>query len=141
MSYTNIELINAFFSAYAKRDIEAVNQVMDENAVWFFPGHHAFSGKKQGIKAIIAFFDTMGSIMGPSDVRVEKFFMEQNNNYVLEYQHIQTNRKDNNNLSHYWCVAWQFKNGKIVEGRHLAGDQHEVDRFFHKISQSGIAIP
>jgi len=81
----------------------------------------------------------MGSIMEQSDVNVDSFFMEQNDTYVVQYQHIYINRSDNNNLDHYWCVAWKFKNGKIIEGRHLAGDQHEVDRFFHHIAQNSKA--
>jgi len=36
----------------------------------------------------------------------------------------------------YRTIRWKIKNNKIVEGRHFAGDQHNVDRFFHKISQS-----
>ena len=136
MELTNIDVVNAFFSAYGKRDFDGLNKVLDEQVVWHFPGHHIFSGKKEGRDAVIAFFDTMGAIMGPSNVSAARFFMEQNEQYVVEYQHIRTNRSDGNNMDHYWCVAWKCKNGRIVEGRHLAGDQHEVDRFFHSIAQT-----
>lgn len=112
-----------------------LHKVLDEQVVWHFPGHHMYSGKKEGIDGIIAFFDLMGSIMKLSNISGERFFMEQNDNYVVEYQHIRTNRSDGINLDHYWCVTWKCRNSKIVEGRHMAGDQHEVDRFFHHIAQ------
>jgi len=46
--------------------------VLAENATWTFPGHHPLSGTKVGIDEIVAFFDTMGGIMGSSNVNVEK---------------------------------------------------------------------
>jgi ketosteroid isomerase-like protein len=109
--------------------------VLDEKIIWHFPGHHLYSGKKEGVDGVITFLDIMRSAMGSSNVSAERFFMEQNDNLAVEYQHIRTNRIDGVNLDHYWCVTWKFRDGKIVEGRHLAGDQHEVDRFFNHIAQ------
>jgi uncharacterized protein len=138
MPHPNLSIVTAFFEAYGKKDMDALRTVLDEHVKWIFPGHHNFSGVKTGFDEVIAFFDTMGRIMASSGVKAEKFFMEANDNYAVEYQHIWTNRIDGNNLDHRWCVVWRFRNGKIIEGRHLAGDQHEADRFFHKISQAGI---
>jgi ketosteroid isomerase-like protein len=139
MLHANVNIVNAFFEAYGKKDSKGLQNVLDPGVKWIFPGHHSFSGVKTGFDEVIAFFDAMSLIMGSSGVKAERFFMEANDNYAVEYQHVWTNRLDGNNLDHRWCVVWRFKNGKIIEGRHLAGDQHEVDRFFHKISQSGLA--
>jgi ketosteroid isomerase-like protein len=135
MESKNISIINNFFAAYGNRDMDALRDIVDEKVIWNFPGHHSFSGVKKGFDAVIDFFDTMSRVMGSSRVEVERLFMEENDKYVVEYQHIRTNGVDGNNLDHHWCITWKIKNGKIVEGRHFAGDQHEVDRFFHKISQ------
>ena len=139
MLHANINIINTFFEAYGKKDTAVLRNVLDDGAKWIFPGHHSFSGVKAGFDEVIAFFDAMSLIMGSSGVKTERFFLEANENYAVEYQHVWTNRLDGNNLDHRWCVVWRFRNGKIIEGRHLAGDQHEVDRFFHKISQAGVA--
>ena len=138
MIHPNISIVNTFFEAYGRKDSDLLQTVLDENAKWIFPGHHHFSGVKIGFDEVIAFFDSMSQVMGSSGIKAERFFMEANDNYAVEYQHIWTNRLDGNNLDHRWCVVWRFRNGKIIEGRHLAGDQHEVDRFFHKISQEGL---
>jgi hypothetical protein len=37
-----------------------------------------------------------------------------NDKYVVECQHIWTNRDDGHNLDHLVCVLWKFENGKIV---------------------------
>ena len=138
MPHANINVVNSFFESYGKRDMNALESVLDKNAKWIFPGHHNFSGVKNGFDEIIAFFDTMGRIMGGSGIKAERLFMESNDSFVVEYQHIWTTRTDGNNIDHHWCVAWKIKNGKIIEGRHFAGDQHMMDRFFHKISQADI---
>lgn len=134
--HKNISIVNSFFEYYSKRDINALHTIVSEQVQWIFPGHHNYSGAKNGFDEVIAFFDTMGGIMSNSGIKAERLFMEANDRYVVEYQHIWTNRTDGNNLDHHWCVTWKIKNGKIIEGRHFAGNQHEVDRFFHKISQA-----
>jgi uncharacterized protein len=82
---------------------------------------------------VVAFFDAVGSIMGSSNVKVESLITGANDQYVVEGQHISTNREDGNNLDHQWCVLWKFENGKITEGRHLAADQRAVDEFFTEV--------
>lgn len=133
MANSHPETIDSFFEAYSRRDMDDVRKVMDENVQWIFPGHHPLAGTKSGIDEVISFFDAMGKIMGESNIKVEKIISGENDDYVIECQHIWTNRKDGNNLDHHWCVLWTFKNGKIIEGRHFAGDQHIADSFFCKV--------
>ncbi len=133
MTHPNLDIIDKFFEAYGKHDLNGIRRVLAENAKWTFPGHHPLSGTSVGIDKVVAFFDTMGGIMGKSNVKAEKLVVGVNDDYVMECQHIWTYREDGNNLDHYWCVLWKFENGKITEGRHLAADQHAVDRFFTKL--------
>ncbi|MDQ5850705.1 MAG: nuclear transport factor 2 family protein, partial [Chloroflexota bacterium] len=72
MSHPNLELIDRFFAAYGNRDLRALQEVLDENAVWTFPGHHALSGTHRGIDALVAFFDAMGRVMASAQPTVEK---------------------------------------------------------------------
>ncbi|MBS1600099.1 MAG: nuclear transport factor 2 family protein [Bacteroidetes bacterium] len=133
MANTHLETINLFFEAYSQRNITGIKQVMDEQVKWIFPGHHPLAGVKSGVDEVVAFFDAMGKIMGESNIKVKKLISGINDDYVVECQHILTNRKDGNNLDHHWCVLWTFRNGKIIEGRHFAGDQHLADSFFCKV--------
>ena len=135
-THPNLNLIDHFFDAYDKRDINRIQQVLAENVTWTFPGHNPVSGTKVGIDEVVAFFDTMGSIMGRSNVQAEKLVMGVNDEYMVECQHIWTHRADGINLDHQWCVLWKIENGKIKEGRHFAADQHSVDEFFSKVASS-----
>jgi uncharacterized protein len=53
---SNQELIDRFFEAYLKHDVEGVKSVMAENVTWIFLGHHPLAGVKTGITEVIAFF-------------------------------------------------------------------------------------
>ena len=127
----NLELINSFFDAYGKRDFDGLHRVLAENAQWTALGRHPLSGVRKGFDQVIAFFDAMGAVMGKSNVRAEKLVVGADDRYVVECQHVWTNRKDGRNLDHLVCVLWKFENGKIVEGRHFFSDPKAADDFFN----------
>lgn len=130
MTHPNLELIDRFFAAYGERNLAALRDVLAEDATWTFPGHHPLSGTKLGLDAIIAFFDAVGSVMGRSQPTVEKLVLGVNEQYVIECQHVRTNRSDAPNLDQQLCVLWSFADGKIVSGQHLAADQDALDAFY-----------
>ncbi len=138
MDESNVKVIDAFFDSYSRRDMAGIRRVMAEDVRWTFPGRHPLSGVKDGLEAVIAFFDTMGGIMGGSNVRSEKLITGADAQYVVECQHVWTNRADGHNLDHLWCVVWRFEGGKIVEGRHFAADQYAVDAFFGSLLGSEV---
>lgn len=133
MGHPNLELVSRFFESFARRDPADLQQVLDENVKWVFPGHHPMSGTKIGIEAVVDFFDNMGVVMGRSNVKAEKLITEANDQYVVECQHVRTHRADGDNLDQCWCVIWKIADGKIIEGRHFAADQYAVDGFFTNI--------
>jgi ketosteroid isomerase-like protein len=133
MTHPNLDIINKFFEAYGQHDETGIQQVLADNVKWIFPGRHPVSGTKAGMDEVIAFFDTLGGIMGKSNVKVEKLVTGVNDRYVAECQHVSTDREDGYNLDQYWCVLWKFEYGKIIEGRHLAADQYAVDEFFTRL--------
>ena len=130
MAHPNLELIDRFFAAYGERDLAALRDVLAENATWTFPGHHRLSGTKVGVDAIVAFFDAVGSVMGRSQPKVEKLVLGANEQYVVECQHVRTDRPDGPNLDQQLCVLWSFADGKIVSGQHLVADQDALDAFY-----------
>lgn len=129
----NLKLIDCFFEAYGSRNLEALKGVVGEDFIWSFPGRNPLSGIKRGISEVVGFFDAMGKIMGDSNITVEKLVMGANDDYVLECQHVKSNRQDGIDLDHQWCVLWRFKEGKITEGKHFAADQYHADHFFNQI--------
>ena len=134
MTHPNLDLIIKFFEAYGKRDFDGLRRVLADNAKWTALGQHPLSGVRNGFDQVIAFFDAMGVVMGRSNVKVEKLVVGANDNYVVECQHVWTNRDDGHNLDHLVCVLWKFENGKIVEGRHFFADPQAVNNFFNYVA-------
>ncbi|MGH7273853.1 MAG: nuclear transport factor 2 family protein [Nitrospiria bacterium] len=104
MNHPNLDLINQFFQAYGKRDFDGLRRVLAENAKWTSLGQHPLSGVRHGFDEVVAFFDMMGAVMGKSNIRVEKLVLGANDDYVVECQHVWTNREDGHNLDHLVCV-------------------------------------
>jgi uncharacterized protein len=134
MTQNNLHLIDQFFDAYGKRDRDGLQRVLAANIRWTFLGQNPFSGIRNGIDEVIAFFDTMGAVMGRSNPRVEKWVVGANEHYVIECQHVWTNREGGHNLDHLVCVLWTFENDKIVEGRHFFADPQAADTFFNQVA-------
>ena len=130
---TNQDIVNKFFDSYMKRDLDAVKNVMAPNVVWYFMGRHKLAGTKIGIDEVIKFFDTMGGIMAKSKPAIEKLIVAEKGNYLIECQHISTNREDGINIEHHVSVLWTIENGKIVSGRHFFADPESVDRYFNAV--------
>ncbi len=130
MAHPNLALIDKFFEAYGKRDLERLHRLLAPDARWTALGQHPLAGVKVGFDQVIGFFDAMGSVMGKSNPKVEKLIVSANDDYVIECQHVWTNRSDGHNLDHLVCVLWTFKDGRIIEGRHFFSDPQAADRFF-----------
>ena len=130
---TNQDIVNKFFDSYMKRDLDAVKNVMAPNVVWYFMGRHKLAGTKNGIDEVIKFFDTMGGIMAKSKPAIEKLIVAEKGNYLIECQHISTNREDGINIEHHVSVLWTIENGKILSGRHFFSDPESVDRYFNAV--------
>jgi ketosteroid isomerase-like protein len=134
MNHPNLILIDKFFEAYAKHDIDGLRLVLADNAKWTSLGQHPFGGVRNGFDEVIGFFDTMGAVMSKSGTRVEKLIIGANDAYVVECQHVWTTREDGHNLDHLVCVLWKFENGKIVEGTHFFADPKMADGFFNYVA-------
>ncbi|MFT3754090.1 MAG: SRPBCC domain-containing protein [Paludibacter sp.] len=133
MDKSKQELIEMFFDAYSKQDYESVKQVMSEDVTWTFLGHNKVAGIKKGINGVIAFFDLMGGIMSESKPSINKLIIAENDTYLIECQHIKTNREDGINIEHDVSVLWTFENGKIIAGRHFFADPVAVDAYFNSV--------
>jgi hypothetical protein len=129
----NLEIINRFFDCYSKRDFKGIREVVSHDVVWYFLGRHKLAGVKNGIDELIRFFDEMGAIMSQSRPTIEKLIVAEKDSYLVECQHITTNRQDGINIDHHVSVLWTIENGKIVSGRHFFADPKAVDDYFNTV--------
>jgi ketosteroid isomerase-like protein len=136
MTHPNLELIDRFFAAYGARDLNALRDVLAEDATWTFPGHHPLRGTHRGVGAIVAFFDAMSEIMANSRPAVEHLVTGVSDDYVAQCQRVRTERPGGPNLDQQLCVLWSFADGKIAAGQHLAADEDALDAFYTAVLTS-----
>jgi len=134
MSHPNLNVINTFFDAYSKRNMNDLRLVLDDNARWVSLGQTSYSGISEGFDEVIAFFDLMGAITSRSNNRVENLISCADDDYVIECLRVWTNAEDGDKLDHLVCVLWKIENSKIVEGRHFFADPAAADNFISYIS-------
>lgn len=140
MEINKQKLIDAFFNSFFKKDRAGIEMVMDEKVTWSFLGKHKLAGIKYGIDEVVSFFDKMGSIMNDSKPTVDKLIVASNEDFLIECQHIKTNRNDGINIDHEVSVLWKFENGKIISGTHFFSDPNAVDLYFNSVPVNTITL-
>jgi uncharacterized protein len=135
--HPNQKIVDQYFAAYGKHDMAGIKAVMDEDVTWYFLGQHPYAGIKRGINEVVAFFDQMGTIMAGAKPTMEKLIVACNDDHLIECQHSTTHWPEgDDNLDHYTCVLWTFRNGKIAEGRHFFADPQAADKYFSSVAQA-----
>jgi ketosteroid isomerase-like protein len=124
---TNLEKIQAFFAAYAKKDVSAVKSVMAEDIVWTIPGHHPLAGPKRGIAELMAFFDQLAR----ANFKAQPLVIAENGDYVVDHHRGWSEVAPGLDLT--WCLVFRFEEGKIKEVTNFCEDQHRADLFFNTI--------
>ena len=133
---SNQQIVDRFFEFYMKHDMGKLKEVVNEDVTWYFLGRHKLAGVKKGLTELVNFFDTMAGIMKDSKPSIEKLVVSESGPYVIECQHIKTNRDDGINIDHHATVLWTIENGRIVSGRHFFADPEAVDKYFNAVPLS-----
>ncbi len=127
--HPNIELINAFFKAYATNDVDAIKKIFAEDIKWHIPGTHPLSGTKIGVNAVLEYFQ----LLNKGHFKAEPIVMGVNDNFVIDCHRNWSNLEGEENLNNMSCLLWKIENHKIVEVHNFPENQQIVDLFFSKL--------
>ena len=134
MSNPNLDVINRFFEAYSKRDMDDLKLILADNVRWVSLGQPFYNGVSEGFDEVIVFFDRLRAITSQSNNRVERLVTHADDNYVIECLRVWTNAEEGDKLDHLVCVLWKIEDSRIVEGRHFFADPAAADNFVSYIS-------
>lgn len=126
---SNLQKIQAFFTAYAAKNVAGVREVMASDISWTIPGHHPLAGTKRGIDEVLAFFDQLGK----ANFKAQPLVVVENGNYVIDHHRGWSEEAGGLDLT--WCLVFRFEAGKIKEVVNFCADQHLADLFFWKVYQ------
>ncbi|RKN81293.1 nuclear transport factor 2 family protein [Ulvibacterium marinum] len=128
-SHPNLTLINSFFEAYGKNDIDSIKNILAADIKWHIPGQHPLSGTKKGVDEVLRFFQKLNK----AAFKAEPIVMGVNDNYVIDCHKNWSNLETGKNLNAMSCLLWKIENNRIVEVHNFPENQHEVDAFFSKL--------
>lgn len=127
--HPNIELIHAFFTAYASQDHDGIKSILAENISWHIPGNHPLSGTKKGVSEVLNYF----KLLNKASFKAEPIVMGVNEHFVIDCHRNWSNVENETNLNNMSCLLWRIENGKIVEVHNFPENQPAVDTFFSKM--------
>jgi ketosteroid isomerase-like protein len=128
-SHPNIELINAFFKAYATNNVEAIQNIFADDIKWHIPGTHPLSGTKLGVNAVLEYFEKLNK----GRFMAEPIVMGVNDNFVIDCHRNLSNIEGEEHFNNMSCLLWKIDNQKIVEVHNFPQNQQIVDLFFSKL--------
>jgi uncharacterized protein len=126
--HPNLKLINDFFQAYAKNDLDGIKEVLAEDIKWHIPGSHPLSGTKKGVTEVLEYFKSLSK----GAFKAEPIVMGVNDGYVIDCHRNWSNIENAENLNNMSCLLWKIEQNKIVEVHNFPEDQHRVDSFFSR---------
>ncbi len=127
MTHPNIAKVQAFFQAYADKDVGRVSAILHPEIAWFIPGHHPLAGTKYGVDEVMAFFDQLAV----AKFQAEPLCIAADGDYVID--HHRSWSEVGGGLDIGWCLVFRFEDGRIREVTNLSSDQHKADLFFWSV--------
>jgi uncharacterized protein len=128
-SHPNLDLIYAFFQAYAANDQKVLEKILSPTIQWHIPGDHPLSGVKTGIVEVMAYFTQLGK----AGFQASPIVLGVNQNYVIDCHQNWSSLDSIPNLNTMSCLLWKIEEGKIAEVYNFPEDQHKVDAFFRAV--------
>jgi len=124
----NRELIERAYSAFAKGDIPAVLQVLDEEILWHVPGRGPLSRDYRGHQEVLGFFQHFTTLSGGTfRIQVDDVLSNDERVIVLVTESAERNgRKWSSPQVH----AWTVNDGKASTFWQYQGDQQTEDEFW-----------
>lgn len=122
-----LKVVQGFFAAYGKGDLEGIKQFVAEDVEWHIPGHHIEAGTKRGIKEFMDFF----SLLQQAGFKAEVMILAANEHYVID-AHRGYSTAAAENLDINWILLYQVENGKIKRVQNFSGDLYRSDAFFNQ---------
>jgi ketosteroid isomerase-like protein len=128
MAHPNEELARRSLEAFSTGDMEAFAGLLDEDAVFHFPGRGPLAGDHQGKGQVLATLAKQGELSGGT-FRVELHDVLANDEHAVLLIRARAERGGetwNDNA----VLVFHTKNGKVSEAWLHPGDQYAGDEFF-----------
>ncbi len=125
----DVAVVRRLYAAVVARDLAAVGECFDEEAVWHLPGTNALSGTHRGWPAIR---DSLLARQGPlsgGTFRAQLLDLAVGDQFIVAIVHA-TAERAGHRLDQTVCQLMRVQNGKIVEVRGHYADESALNAFW-----------
>jgi ketosteroid isomerase-like protein len=129
MTASAAEVVQRFYDAVGRRDLEGALACFSEDAVWILPGRSPIAGEHRGREAIGR---NVLSQVGPRSsetFRADLLDVAIGEHHVVAVQHA-TAERNGKRLDITACQLLTIRDGQIVEVRGHYSDQYALDDFW-----------
>jgi hypothetical protein len=126
---TNIQLVQAYFDALAKGELEKLGQLFAADVIWHQPGNSHLSGRYTGQEQLFAFFGKLMELSEGSFRIDEVRAIMENGDLVAAMLHFRA-RRAGREMAMAGVDLMRIENGKIKEVWLFSGDQEAEDHFW-----------
>ena len=125
----NAAVVRRGYEAFNAADINALNEMFDESAVWHAPGRSSLAGDYEGREATFAYLGRLGQETGGTFRAELRHLLADDDDYVVGVQRSRAERQGKN-LDVANCIVFQLKDGRVVEIWEHFDDLYVWDEFW-----------
>ena len=125
----NADLVRRGYAAFNAGDMATLQELFHENASWHTPGRSPIAGVAKGRDAVFAQFARYGGdTVGTFKAILKDVTASESGRVVGIHQNTAT--RDGRQLDTWCCLAFEFKDGKVIKGEEHFFDLHNWDAFW-----------
>ncbi len=125
----NVETVRRGYAAFNSGDMKTLTELFHESASWHTPGRSPLAGDRKGREAIFAQFGRYAGDTGGTFKAVLQSVGKSDNGRVVAIHH-NTAKRDGKQLDVVCCLVFEFKDGRVSDGREYFFDLYAWDKFW-----------
>ena len=125
----NAEIVRRGYAAFNTADMKTLTELFDENASWHTPGRSSIAGDRKGREAVFAQFGRYGGETAGTFKATLLHVLKGDDGRVVGI-HRNTAERNGKRMDVGCCIVFEFKNGRVIDGREHIYDLHAWDEFW-----------
>ena len=125
----NAETVRRGYEAFNRGDMKTLTELFDERASWHTPGRSPIACDHQGREAAFAQFGRYGGETKGTFKATLLHVLKSDDGRVVGIHH-NTAERGGKHLDVGCCIVFEFKDGRVIDGREHVFDLHAWDEFW-----------
>ena len=125
----NVAIMQRAYDAFNKADMDTLIEIFDESIVWHLPGRSSMAKDYEGRDATLTYFGEIGEKTGGTFQAELQHLLADDDDRVVGIQR-STGERDGKRLDVGNAIAFELKDGRVVDGREHFHDLYAWDEFW-----------